>query len=220
MLPNALGQSRCPQRWALGFLQPKATYIDSIDICIGRLFSPNIFFTWPDGCFGWLVLRLSSHSSGDFTSFSPLDDTLQNYISAMRYLKLLRTSFQVPNRGPAVPLWSGRFLSQDAASSAAGAGVSRYDPLKTRSDFEELFLDKRVRYLLKRLTGYNPAKVFASKSLANLNSPKYRFMTDEQLNMVCILLKYFLINLIILDLFTGKRNGRCKGRENFANAAG
>lgn len=147
---------------------------------------PQQFFTWPDGCFGLLVLRLSDHSSGDFTNSSRLGVTLQDYISAMRYLKLLRTSFQVPNRGTTVPLWSSRFLSQDAAASAAGAGVSRYDPLKTRSDFEELFLDKRVRYLLKRLTGYNPAKVFASKSLANLNSPKYRFMTDEQLNMVCV----------------------------------
>lgn len=54
----------------------------------------------------------------------------------------------------------------------------------SRTDMEDLFLDKRVRYLLKALTGYDPMKVFSTKSLDNLNSPKYRFMTDEQLKMV------------------------------------
>lgn len=53
-----------------------------------------------------------------------------------------------------------------------------------RNDMEDLFLDKRVRYLLKALTGYDPVKVFSTKSMENLNSPKYRFMTDEQLKMV------------------------------------
>lgn len=59
---------------------------------------------------------------------------------------------------------------------------SKTDNLRT--DMEELFLDNRVRYLLKALTGYNAQKVFAKKSLDNLNSPKYRFMTDEQYKMV------------------------------------
>lgn len=54
----------------------------------------------------------------------------------------------------------------------------------TRNDMEDLFLDKRVGYLLKALTGYDPVKVFSTKSLDSLNSPKYRLMTDEQLKMV------------------------------------
>ncbi|XP_027195734.1 mitochondrial ribosomal protein S22 [Dermatophagoides pteronyssinus] len=53
----------------------------------------------------------------------------------------------------------------------------------TRNDMEDLFLDKRVGYLLKALTGYDPVKVFSTKSLDSLNSPKYRLMTDEQLKM-------------------------------------
>ena len=77
-----------------------------------------------------------------------------------------------------------RFLSADSSSSTTGQ-QQRYDPLKSRTDLEELFLDRRVRSLLRRLTGYSPAKLFATKSLDNLSSPKYRFMTDEQLEMVC-----------------------------------
>lgn len=108
----------------------------------------------------------------------------------MRYLRLLRSSLLAANggckrQGPnVVGGFQWRFLSADAASTT-GQQQQRYDPLKSRSDLEELFLDKRVRYLLKRLTGYNPAKLFATKSLDNLSSPKYRFMTDEQLKMVC-----------------------------------
>ena len=112
----------------------------------------------------------------------------------MRYLKLFKTNFLTHNTSR-LPVWNAacngkfRFLSQDVASGAGGS-LSRYDPLQSRSDMEELFLDKRVRYLLKRLTGYNPAKVFEAKSLQNLNSPKYRFMTDEQLKMVTFKLAF------------------------------
>ena len=55
------------------------------------------------------------------------------------------------------------------------------EAFKNRKDYEELFLNKDVRSLLKRLTGFNPMIVFATRSLENLNSPKYRFLTDEQL---------------------------------------
>ncbi|KAJ6220158.1 hypothetical protein RDWZM_005970 [Blomia tropicalis] len=102
----------------------------------------------------------------------------------MRYLKLLlnqkfrcsslsnwKNLIVVANNSN---ILQSRFLSQDS---------SHYDPLKLRTDMEELFLDKRVRFLLKRLTGYNPEKLFERKSLQNLSSPKYRFMTDEQLRM-------------------------------------
>lgn len=110
---------------------------------------------------------------------------------AMRYLRLLQSlrSSTVakdvsigPHRNHVAGLQ--RFLSVDSSSSTTGQ-QQRYDPLKSRTDLEELFLDQRVRSLLRRLTGYSPAKLFATKSLDNLSSPKYRFMTDEQLETVC-----------------------------------
>ncbi len=108
----------------------------------------------------------------------------------MRYLRLLQSlrsatvAKDVSGGGGHRNFVAGlqRFLSADSSSST---GQQRYDPLKSRTDLEELFLDRRVRSLLRRLTGYSPAKLFATKSLDNLSSPKYRFMTDEQLAMVC-----------------------------------
>lgn len=59
------------------------------------------------------------------------------------------------------------------------------DPSR-RADLESLFLDRRVRYLLRYLTSYDPIKVFTRKSLDNLQASKYRFMTDEQLQEVSL----------------------------------
>ena len=70
----------------------------------------------------------------------------------------------------------------------------------TRNDMEDLFLDKRVGYLLKALTGYDPVKVFSTKSLDSLNSPKYRLMTDEQLKMVSSQL-VFLLQLLMSNIY-------------------
>lgn len=112
----------------------------------------------------------------------------------MRYLRLLQSlrsatvAKDVSGGGGHRNFVAGlqRFLSADSSSSSGQQQQQqRYDPLKSRTDLEELFLDRRVRSLLRRLTGYSPAKLFATKSLDNLSSPKYRFMTDEQLEMVC-----------------------------------
>ena len=74
-------------------------------------------------------------------------------------------------------------LTRTGLRASLSSSASNQSP-ESRGDMEELFLDKRVRYLLKSLTGYDPLKVFQRKSIDNLSSPKYQFMTDEQLQMV------------------------------------
>jgi len=51
-------------------------------------------------------------------------------------------------------------------------------------DLEELFLDSNVQAILKRLTGFSVEKIFKVKHQLNIKSPKYKFMTDRELQMV------------------------------------
>lgn len=91
------------------------------------------------------------------------------------------------------------------------------DPTR-RADLESLFLDRRVRYLLRHLTSYDPIKVFTRKSLDNLQSPKYRFMTDEQLQEVSGL---FWFDKHIFNVFhLGIQQSRGESHRIVANAAG
>ena len=101
----------------------------------------------------------------------------------MKYLHLLRrTLFQ--SRQPKYG------ISQFNIKSVSRTMVFRFSSSDSASqsnsnlDMEQLFLDQRVRFLLKRLTGYDPLKVFQTESLSNLSSPSYRFLTDEQLTLV------------------------------------
>ncbi|KAF7491813.1 28S ribosomal protein S22 [Sarcoptes scabiei] len=85
------------------------------------------------------------------------------------------------------PIKSSRIVCQHLSDDCSKAETDRsksFDSKKIdRNDMEDLFLDQRVRYLLKSLTGYDPGKVFSQKSMDNLNSPKFSFMTDQQLQM-------------------------------------
>ena len=51
-------------------------------------------------------------------------------------------------------------------------------------DIEKLFLDSRVQTILKRLTGFDPQKIFKSQQLLDVSSPKYKFMSQQELQMV------------------------------------
>lgn len=99
------------------------------------------------------------------------------------------------------PIKSSRIVCQHLSDDCSKAETDRsksFDSKKIdRNDMEDLFLDQRVRYLLKSLTGYDPGKVFSQKSMDNLNSPKFSFMTDQQLQMVkLVYFKDLLMNLL------------------------
>lgn len=125
----------------------------------------------------------------------------------MKYLQLItKQLFQN------YPLNSG--ICRNAASRIA-ARFATTSSAQDRADMEELFLDQRVRYLLKRLTGYDPFKVFETQSISNLKAPKYRFLTDEQLAMVSTV---FDIRFVDYLAFVGKENSRSESGKDSTDA--
>lgn len=62
-------------------------------------------------------------------------------------------------------------------------------------DIEKLFLESKVQTILKRLTGFDPQKIFKSKSLLKVSSPQYKFMSQKELEMVCILFILLFISI-------------------------
>jgi hypothetical protein len=62
-------------------------------------------------------------------------------------------------------------------------------------DIEKLFLDSKVQTILKRLTGFDPQKIFKSKPVLKVSSAQYKFMTQKELEMVCILFILLFISI-------------------------
>ena len=62
---------------------------------------------------------------------------------------------------------------------------TRFRQLATQIDQEKLFIRRDVQLMLRTLTGFDSEIVFASKPVNYLASPRYVFMTDDELDMVC-----------------------------------
>ena len=50
---------------------------------------------------------------------------------------------------------------------------------------EELFIRPDVQNILRSITGFDLKKIFRKKALPDLEAPKYKLLTDEQLKKVC-----------------------------------
>ena len=71
------------------------------------------------------------------------------------------------------PVAAGVFPQPSRLLSARTAKVAAFD-------------DSRVQVLLKRITGRNLDKVFASRQERGVELPSYKLLTNEELSLVCI----------------------------------
>jgi len=56
----------------------------------------------------------------------------------------------------------------------------------TGFDIEEYFLRDDVQSILRRITGFDLNKIFHERQVDNLMRPKYKLLTTEQLEKVCV----------------------------------
>jgi len=58
-----------------------------------------------------------------------------------------------------------------------------WSPVKTPDEAEKVFVKPDVQSYLRRLVGFDPEIVFQKRPIPKLKSPKYLFMTDEELKI-------------------------------------
>ena len=73
---------------------------------------------------------------------------------------------------------------------------------ETKQDVEALFIDPQVQLILRRVTGFDIDKIFRTKKTLDPEPPKYKLLTDNQLEKVNKMLVVATLLTNWLDFFS------------------